>query len=359
MLPCDYNAATVDTALVLQLLRTPPSILLSGWMLPLFSGCCGRYPFLLVWTMTLYAAGSVYAAYTLHLGWVLPLFSCCCRHGRRHVLCCWTATNLYIFLLLGTQKSILLLVGTPQQYFCLHRSLTRRTPFRPRPPPPLPSPKWCLPVTKLVTLAGCGRLRAPAKMTSTRNVYARDPAPRKWGNSRDGGFRWRDFGGIATPPPRTKRDQEEESLLREETEAEQSPSGSEAHQRQPSPGSVERQRLISPSSTACQRQGSSHDRDTHDGSLTSVEELELTRRAHQRARETTLRRRQRLHQMQRDMEAAERAEKEATVATTRAQEAVNRGERARDSVAASTPPPPLRVNRESARGWNDQGTLPS
>ena len=110
-----------------------------------------------------------------------------------------------------------------------------------------------------------------------------------------------------SPERRTTR--QEESRLRAETEAEQPPSDSEAPQRQPSPGSVERQRLVSPSSTARQRQGSSHDRDTHDGSLTAVEELDLTRRAQQRARETTLRRRQRLHQMQRDMEAA--------VATTR------------------------------------------
>ena len=37
-------------------------------------------------------------------------------------------------------------------------------------------------------------------------MHARDPAPRNGGNSRDGSFRWRDFGGVATPLPGTKCD---------------------------------------------------------------------------------------------------------------------------------------------------------
>ena len=56
--------------------------------------------------------------------------------------------------------------------------------------------------------------------------------------------------------------------------------------------------------------------------------------------------------MQRDMGEAERAEKEAAVATSRAQEAVNRAERTRDSVAAATASPTVRnqgVNSRSER----------
>ena len=49
------------------------------------------------------------------------------------------------------------------------------------------------------------------------------------------------------------------------------------------------------------------------------------------------------------MEAAERAEQEAAAAITRAQEVVNRTVRARDSVAAATPPPPARVQSINSR----------
>ena len=52
------------------------------------------------------------------------------------------------------------------------------------------------------------------------------------------------------------------------------------------------------------------------------------------------------------MEAAERAEQEAAAATTGAQEVVNRTVRARESVAAATPPSPARrqsVNSRSER----------
>ena len=136
------------------------------------------------------------------------------------------------------------------------------------------------------------------------------------------------------------------------TEAEQPPSGSVARQRRRSLGSVERQRLVSPSSTARQRQGSSHERDTRDGSVTAVQELERTRRAHQCAGDTTLRRRKRLLLEQRQLEAAERAEQEETVATTRAKGVINRTVRARESVAAATPPSPARrqsVNSRSER----------
>ena len=102
-----------------------------------------------------------------------------------------------------------------------------------------------------------------------------------------------------------------------------------------------------------QQQGSSNGRDTHDGSLTAVEELELTRRAQQRVRDMTLRRRQQFLLELRKVEAAERAEQEAAAAATRAQEVVDRS---RDSVAAATPPPPVRgesVNSRSERPGDD------
>lgn len=83
---------------------------------------------------------------------------------------------------------------------------------------------------------------------------------------------------------------EKESRLRAEAQAEQPSSGSEDRQRQPSPGSVERQQLVSPGSTGRQRKGSSHDRDTRDGSQTAAEEFDSTRRTPQMAMRTTLRR---------------------------------------------------------------------
>ena len=49
------------------------------------------------------------------------------------------------------------------------------------------------------------------------------------------------------------------------------------------------------------------------------------------------------------MEDAERAEQEAAAEITRAQEVVDRTARARDSVAAATPPPPARVQSVHSR----------
>ena len=49
------------------------------------------------------------------------------------------------------------------------------------------------------------------------------------------------------------------------------------------------------------------------------------------------------------MKAAERSEQEAALVTTRAQEAVTRAERARDSVAAATPLPPAREQGVNSR----------
>ena len=67
-LPCRYTAAMVDTALLLQLLRTP-------FYTAVRVGAASFFWLLwtLVWTLTLYTAVSVYAAYKQRFGWVLPL----------------------------------------------------------------------------------------------------------------------------------------------------------------------------------------------------------------------------------------------------------------------------------------------
>ena len=76
------------------------------------------------------------------------------------------------------------------------------------------------------------------------------------------------------------------------------------------------------------------------GSPTAVAVLERARRDHKFARETTVRRRQRLIFDQRRVEEAERAERVVAAAMIRAKRVVDRSARARDSVAAATPPPP-------------------
>ena len=61
---------------------------------------------------------------------------------------------------------------------------------------------------------------------------------------------------------------------------------------------------------------------------------------------------------QRRVEEAERAEREAAAAMTRAERVVERSARARDSVAAATPPP-RREYSTYTRGRDDRGTKPS
>ena len=54
------------------------------------------------------------------------------------LMSCLTGTRPFILMFVGTQIFLLLTVGAPQQCFCLHPSLTRRPPSRPRhhfPPP--------------------------------------------------------------------------------------------------------------------------------------------------------------------------------------------------------------------------------
>ena len=61
----------------------------------------------------------------------LPLYAAnwrrCCN-----LYCCSRGTRPFILLFVGTQIFLLLIVGAPQQCFCLHSSLTRRPPSRPR-----------------------------------------------------------------------------------------------------------------------------------------------------------------------------------------------------------------------------------
>ena len=91
---------------LLQQLWTPPSILLLGWMLPLFFPAVGGHcPFLLMLTLILYTAVSICCLYTSF--WVgaalfcsvsadAAPFLCCCRHGCCHYCCCLTETRPYI-----------------------------------------------------------------------------------------------------------------------------------------------------------------------------------------------------------------------------------------------------------------------
>ena len=77
--------------------------------------------------------------------------------------------------------------------------------------------------------------------------------------------------------------------------------------------------------------------------------LEQARRQHTVARETTLRRRQRLELNQRRVDDADRAEREASAALTRAEWVAEQHARAGDSVAAATSPFPVRVQHVHSR----------
>ena len=101
-----------------------------------------------------------------------------------------------------------------------------------------------------------------------------------------------------------------------------------AHWWQHSARFFEHHRLVSPNSINIRKHGSSAERDTHAGPPTAVAVLEHARRDHQFARETTLRGRQRLVFDQRRVEEAERVERDAAAATTRAEWVVDRTARA-------------------------------
>ena len=97
------------------------------------------------------------------------------------------------------------------------------------------------------------------------------------------------------------------------------------------------------------RLGTSPTRDTRTDSPSAAVLLERARRQHTVARETTHRRRQRLNFDQRRVEEAERAEREAAVALTRAEWVAGQSARAGDSVAVATSPPPPRVPHVHSR----------
>ena len=77
--------------------------------------------------------------------------------------------------------------------------------------------------------------------------------------------------------------------------------------------------------------------------------LEQARRREAVARETTVRRRQRLELNQRRVDDAEKEEKEASAALTRAEWAAGQQARADDSVAVAPSPSPVRVRDVHSR----------
>ena len=77
--------------------------------------------------------------------------------------------------------------------------------------------------------------------------------------------------------------------------------------------------------------------------------LEQARRRHTAARETTLRRRQRLELNQRRVDDAERAERETSAELMSAEWAAGQHARARDSVAVATFPSPVRAQPVHSR----------
>ena len=77
--------------------------------------------------------------------------------------------------------------------------------------------------------------------------------------------------------------------------------------------------------------------------------LEQARRREAVARETTVRRRQRLHLNQRRVDDAEKEEKEASAELTRAEWAAGQQARADNSVAVAPSPSPVRVRDVHSR----------
>lgn len=159
----------------------------------------------------------------------------------------------------------------------------------------------------------------------------------------------------SSPEQRTTA-REEEPQDRAETEAVQPSLDTWVRQREPSPGSEALHRRGSPSSAVRHGRESSHDRDARDGSLNATEELGRLEKERLRVRETTLRRRERLRRMQRELEEVERAGKATATTASRRREAVTRAKQTRKSDAAATPSPLSReqdVNSRSKRPGDD------
>ena len=95
--------------------------------------------------------------------------------------------------------------------------------------------------------------------------------------------------------------------------------------------------------------GTSPTRGSRNDSPSVKVRLEEARRWRTAAHETTLRRRQRLVLNQRRVDDAEREEREASAALTRAEWVAGQHARADDSVAVATSPSPVRVQHVHSR----------
>ena len=125
------------------------------------------------------------------------------------------------------------------------------------------------------------------------------------------------------------------------------PSDLGARWRRQSAASYEHQRAVQPRPMVTPRVGTSPTRRTDSSSVKVL--LEHARRRHAVAREATLRRRQRLELNQRRVDDAERAEREASAALTRAEWVAGHHARDGDSVAAATSPSTVRVQHVHSR----------
>ena len=128
---------------------------------------------------------------------------------------------------------------------------------------------------------------------------------------------------------------------------EEAPSDLGARSQRQSPTSSEHQRPVQPRPTGSPKMGTSPPRRTKPRCVNV--RLEQARRREAVARETTVRRRQRLELNQRRVDDAEKEEKEASAALTRAEWAAGQQARADDSVAVAPSPSPVRVRDVHSR----------
>ena len=130
---------------------------------------------------------------------------------------------------------------------------------------------------------------------------------------------------------------------------EEAPSDVGARWQRQSASSSDHQRLVPPRSMDTRRLGTSPTRGPCTDSPSVTVLLERPRRQHTVARETTHRRRQRLHLYQRRVDEAERAEREAAAALTSSEWVAGQYARASDSVAVATSLSPARVQHVHSR----------
>lgn len=208
---------------------------------------------------------------------------------------------------------ILLVVWAPQHYFCPINHLSVAP--RPGPTPPLPLADFSQQmvssgVTNMLRRAGCNFICAPAAVAMIRSLLR---------------VHDRTSPTIGAPARSLV------TILRASA-----PDFSERHN---APATA-------PNATMRPRQNSFHGRDARHGSTGELERLE---QAQHRARGTTLRRRMRLRPLQRDLEGAKPANKEAAAASSRYLEAVARANRVRGLAAA---PIPSLVREQGVTSWS-------